>query len=62
MKEHTSLFKSKTLRKMLICLMFIGLFSVTSFAQNEEWYLVFANGNAPKRAAFFIDMNSVKSP
>jgi tetratricopeptide (TPR) repeat protein len=44
--------------KLLICLFFIGIFSVSSFAQ-EEWYLVFGSGQAGKRAVFFVDMNSV---
>ncbi|NJM54331.1 MAG: tetratricopeptide repeat protein [Blastocatellia bacterium] len=62
MRNYSNFNQSKLLSKFVVCLLFIAAFCANSFAQNEEWYLVFANGNAPKRAAFFVDMNSVKTP
>lgn len=62
MREFSNLFMNKTLNKIFMCFIFIGTFYINTFAQSEEWYLVFANGNAPKRAAFFVDMNSVTTP
>lgn len=61
MRHYSNFYLRKSICKFIFCFLFIAAFCANSFAQ-EEWYLVFANGNAPKRAAFFVDMNSVKTP
>lgn len=61
MRRYSNFYHGKVLGKFIFYFLFICAFWSKSFAQ-EEWYLVFANGNAPKRAAFFVDMNSVKTP
>ncbi len=53
--------KYKIVKFALMCSLVVGIFSVNTIAQ-EEWYMVFAGGQPPKRSAFFVDMNSVETP
>ncbi|MCU0237860.1 MAG: tetratricopeptide repeat protein [Pyrinomonadaceae bacterium] len=62
MRNYRKIVNHKVLGKVFICFLFISTFCVQSFAQQEEWYLGYAAGDKPKRAAFFVDMNSVSSP
>lgn len=58
MRNSNDIVKNNIICKIFLCFLITSAFCANAFAQSEEWYLIFVRGNAPKRMAFFVDMNS----